>query len=257
MTGKERIDYPLGLGSSLAEFGSLMGKFQPVLKCNSTIAWFLWNCITKFSTQDPGHLVICSFVFPLICLIIPWHSWQIPMIFQTAHLENFLDAIALCVLKAQQDSSAAIQLLFLLKMTKRRGNGGLPSFGALDYWRLRCDGLEVTLSSSLVSRRWSQVIANANMCLSSGIDFLPCPVSTVWELWKSPFGSARKEEGEEGLPSTCAIINAKQGLEVQWGEQTRLETPSGDWWDWTSMQTCDDQHPDTDVSLSCLWLVSQ
>lgn len=75
--GKERIDYSLGLGLSLAEFGSLMGKSQPVLKSISTIAWFLWNWITKFSTQDPGHLVICLLVFPSICLFNPWHSWQI------------------------------------------------------------------------------------------------------------------------------------------------------------------------------------
>lgn len=124
--GKNR---QLSLGSTLAEFGSLIGKFQPMLRSTSTIAWFFWNCITKFSTQDPGHFVICMFVYPFFI-----HSLEF-----LTNLWFFSHSIW---------KTFCMPLLCMFskpKKTPQRGNRGLPSLGALGNW---CDGLEVTLSEA-------------------------------------------------------------------------------------------------------------
>lgn len=50
-----------------------------------------------------------------------------------------------------------------------------------------------------------------------------------------------QKRGEERW-TLIQLCNNKQR-----GEQTRLESSSADWWDWILVQTCDDQHPNTDV----------
>lgn len=114
MTGKERRDYLLGLGSSLAAFGSLIGRISTCVEMyfeNCMVPLKLHSEILHAVSRTLSYLLVCL----LICLFIFFLNICQSLIFKTDHLENSLDTMAFRVFKAQWDSSAATQPLFPLK----------------------------------------------------------------------------------------------------------------------------------------------
>lgn len=102
---------------------------------------------SKTASQNSPHkiqdtsLSACLFI---LCLFIPWDSWQISDFSVTPFGKSSVCHCSVCfqsLTRLLSSNSASLK----------------SDTGALDNW---CDGLEVTLSRSLVSRRWNQVIAD-------------------------------------------------------------------------------------------------
>lgn len=132
MTGKERIDYLLGLGSSLAPFGSLIGRIS------TCVEMYFHNCMVPLKLHSKIlHAISWTFSYLLVCLLICLFIHSLTSVslfdFQDRPFGKLSGHHCSTSFQGPVGLLSSNSASFLLKVTQRNRNRGLPSLGALEY----------------------------------------------------------------------------------------------------------------------------
>lgn len=256
MTGKERIDCVISLGSSLAAFGSLIRGISTCVEMyfhNCIVPLKLHSKILHTISRTLSYLLVWFFRFLFVCLFVCSFFDICQLLwFSRQNIWKTLWTSLLCVMKVQWNSSAATQPLFPLKSDTEKKKHK-PSLSWCTWvLKVMVWWFGSYISSSLFSRMWSLVIANTTCVWALVLNFYTAP-SPEFGNCTNHCWICQKIGGGRGTPIHLCNNKYKVGA---WGTERRTNKAGNS----LSGLMTDETEPQCKLfmtstpTLMCLWV---